>query len=333
MSDLVKQSLFNELNELNEWFAALRACLDLSPKADRGRVMACVSKLATDMAEIKREQAMVARHYRYESWGYLVRAARDGGEETAIAIELPRECLEVPMGWCYGEGKPDYNTARKQLPATQRLVRKALAHIEELRETEGDEWADTTREQLVETFAESTSWKELEEELWKFTHDIEDEPDPSEVWLQATDIAPRSFEASNYLPPMAASELLEYAMEVGVEVTKKEAEWKENCTRPDSSWFDYLLCAYLLKQTRPDREMVWETQKEMLYAAVFGKLYDKEAPNKTGINGEWDPSTTLHDLSKAYYAYKTAQRADATWTDLKDAVLEALEKREETKIN
>jgi len=79
MNDLIKQSLFDELVELNDWFASLKTSLDLSPKADRGRVMACVSKLATEMAEMKQEQAMVARHCSYESWGYLVRAARDGG--------------------------------------------------------------------------------------------------------------------------------------------------------------------------------------------------------------------------------------------------------------
>ena len=179
MSDLVRQKLFDELIELNEWFAAVRTSLDLSPKADRGRVMACVSKLATDMAEMKRKQALVARHYRYGSWGYLVRAARDSGEEAALDIELPKEILEVPVGWCYGEGKPDYSKARKQLPATQRLARKALAHIEELREVEGTEWAESTKQQLIETFVESTSWNELEEELWKFTNGIEDEPNHS----------------------------------------------------------------------------------------------------------------------------------------------------------
>jgi hypothetical protein len=146
MSDLIKQSLFDELVELNDWFDALRTSLDLNPKADRGRVMACVSKLATEMTEMKQEQAIVARHCSYESWGYLVRSARDGGQESAIEIELPKETLEVPVGWCYGEGKPDYSKARKHLPVTQKLIRKALARIEELRAVEGTEWADATRD-------------------------------------------------------------------------------------------------------------------------------------------------------------------------------------------
>ena len=333
MSDLVRQKLFDELAELNEWFAALRTSLDLSPKADRGRVMACVSKLATDLAEMKREQALVARHYRYDSWGYLVRAARESGEEAALDIELPKETLEVPVGWCYGEGKPDYSKARKQLPATQRLVRKALAHIEELREVEGTEWAESTKKQLIETFVESTSWNELEEELWKFTNGIEDEPDPSEVWMQAAELATRSFEASNYLPPTAATELLEYSEEVGVEVTKKEAEWKESSNKADVSWFDYLLCAYLLKEVRPDLELVWETRKEVIEAAALGQLYDRQVPNSTGLKGVWDPSTTLEDLGRAHNAYKAAQREDTTWTDLEKAVLKALGKGEKAKIN
>jgi hypothetical protein len=88
-----------------------------------------------------------------------------------------------------------------------------------------------------------------------------------------------------------------------------------------------------LKAVRPDLELVWETQKEVLEAVGLGKLYDRDAPNITGLKGVWDPSTTLEDLGRAYHAYKAAQREDTTWTDLEEAVLKALGKGEKAKIN
>jgi hypothetical protein len=329
VSKFIKQSVFDELGKLNDWFDEVRSDLECVPTADRGRVRARLVERLAQLEAFEKETALVASFCGYQGWGYLVRAANLAGEEAVVAVELPKECLEVPTGWCYGAGKPDYNTALKHLPKTQKLLKKVLVFIEGKREVEGDEWAEENRRLVTEAFVESQGWSELEEELWKFYKDIEPEPDPSEVWLQAAEHSRATLISSEKLPPIAAAELLDYAEAAGVEATKQFVELNKATNYPDQHWFSYLLCAYLTKQQRPDHELCFAVTRDVSQAAEFGTLYDAKAKDAaTGLKkGAWDPTTTLADLATAYNTY-TARDGEMKsfddWDELEEAVRNAL---------
>jgi len=326
MSNLVKEKLLEELSELNDWFSRVKAALGLSQKADRGRVLANLERLGEEREEAKREQQLVASYLGYKFWGDVVAAAVKAGEELVVAVELPAECCEVPTYWVKGEGKPSYDVAKKHLPETQRLIRKVLVFIESRREVEGDEWADENRQLVVEAFLESQGWKELNQRLWEFYKEVEPEPDPSEVWLPAAEESRDTLERSAKLPPFAVTELLDYAELHGVEVSKQGAEVKANSSNPASWWFDYLLCAYLTEEQRPEHEQVLKVAGEALKAARLGTLYTTEGRNAvTGLfESVWDPTTTLSDLATAYSTYTAGLREDKSWDELEDDVREAL---------
>ncbi len=334
MSKFVKQGIFDELAKLNEWFDDLRSDLECAPTADRGRVRARLVERLAELERFEEETALVASFCGYQSWGYLIRAARLAGEEVVVTVELPKEFLEVPTGWCYGPGKPDYNTASKQLPKTQKLVKRVFAFIECKREVEGEEWVEENKQLVTEAFLESEGWSQLEEDLWKFYKEVEPEPDPSEVWLTAAEQSRESLELSTTLPPVAVNELLEYAELEAVEVTMQTADWKEQSNQRDLQWFSYLLCAYLTKKQRPDSGLVLKVGEEAREAAALGLLYDNEAIDKTtGLKqGTWDPTTTAKDLATAYYAYKEGLEKTVSWDELRSTIRTALGK-EQAKTN
>jgi hypothetical protein len=326
MSNLVKEKLLEELSELNDWFSRVKTALGLSQKADRGRVLANLERLGEEREEAKREQQLVASYLGYKFWGDVVAAAVKAGEELVVAVELPAECCEVPTYWVVGEGKPSYDTAKKHLPETQRLLKKVLVFIESRREVEGDEWADENRQLVIDAFVESHGWKELNQRLWEFYKEVEPEPDPSEVWLPAAEESRDTLERSTKLPPFAVTELLDYAELEGVEVSKQGAEVKARSSNPASWWFDYLLCAYLTKEQRPEHDLVLKVADEALQAARLGTLYTTEGRNTaTGLlESVWDPTTTLSDLAAAYSVYTVGVKEANSWDELEDAVREAL---------
>jgi len=319
----------DETAELNRWFDEVKEALGLSWRADRGRVLASIKKQGEEAKKRKQTDKMVASYYNYKFYGDLVRAVEKAGEGNVIAVELPKEFLEVPTGWCYGAGKPDYNTASKHLPRTQKLVKKAWNFIESRREELGDDWVEQNRQLVIEAFEESEGWSKLEEELWKFYKEVEPEPEPSEVWLQATEESRATLESSTKLPPMAVAELLDYAELAGVEVTKQFVEWKAESNYADSQWFSYLLCAYLTKQQRPKLELYLEVAEDINQATKLGTLYDTEGKDPvTGLRtGAWDTTTTLTDLATAYNAYKFGLAEAGSWNELQDAILTALGKQ------
>ena len=321
MSDLVKEKLLDELAELNRWFAEVKVALGLNPKADRGRVLASVERLCEEREEAKKEQQLVASYYSYKFWGDLVAAAKRAGEGLVAEVELPKEFLEVPTRWLLGEGKPNYDTAKKQLATTQRLVKKVFAFLEGEREAEGDEWVEENRKDVTEAFLESHGSEALNLRLWEYYKQVEPEPDPSEVWLQAAEQSRATLVTSEKLPPVAVTELLEYAEVEGVEATKKFVETLKTSTYTASHWFDYLLCAYLEKQQRPETELShadrWKLASDVREAAKLGTLYNE-------VVGAWDETTTLTDLATAYNTYKAKVDDTTTWDEVKEALLEAL---------
>jgi hypothetical protein len=328
VTDLVKEKLLEELTDLNRWFSEVKAALGLSPKADRGRVLASLGRLCEEKEEDKEQQQLVASYCGYKFWGDLVAAAVKAGEELVVAVVLPEACLEVPRKWCYGPGKPDYNTAQKHLPKVQKLTKKALAFIESKRTEYGDEWAEENNQLVIEAFVESSGWEQLSQQLWEFYKEVEPEPDPSEVWLQAAEESRGALDLSAKLPPVAVTELLDYAAEQGVEVSKQGAEVKEESSNPASFWFDYLFTACVTATLRPDGKSVLNVTERLQKAAAAGGLTSLEKAAGSGIQETvWDPTATLADLLTAYKVYGEATAQEkASWNYVNDTVREALGK-------
>lgn len=327
MTDLVKGKLLEELTELNSWFSEVKAALGLSPKADRGRVLANLERLCEEKEEAREQQQLVASYCGYKFWGDLVAAAVKAGEELVVAVELPKECLELPFGWAYGPGK-SYDLALKQLPKAQKLLRKVFAFIETKRPEYGESWAEENKQLVTEAFVESESWDQLSQELWEFYKEVEPEQDPSEVWLQAAEEGRRALELSAKLPPVAVGELLDYAELHGVEVSKQGAEVTKASSYPDSFWFDYLFAACVEENLRPDAKSVLDAADRLCAAAAAGGLTSVGTATGTGLKETvWDPTTRLEDLLTAYRVYgEVTQQKGATHDAVTDAVREALGK-------
>lgn len=329
MTDLVKEKLLEELTDLNRWFSEVKTALGLSPKADRGRVLANLERLHEEKEEAREQQQLVASYCGYKFWGDLVAAAAKAGEELVVAVVLPKECLEVPRDWCHGPGKPSYDVAVKQLPRVQKLLKKVFAFIESKRAEYGDEWAVENEQLVIQAFVESSGWEQLSQKLWEFYKEVEPEPDPSEVWLPAAEESRRALELSAKLPPVAVTELLDYAELKGVEVSKKVAKVKEESSNPASFWFDYLFAACVEGNLRPGPETVLDAADRLYKAAAAGELTTVEKATGTGLTETvWDPTTTLEDLLTAYKVYGEAtQKENASWNYVYDTVKEALGKQ------
>lgn len=328
MTDLVKEKLFEELAELNRWFSEVKTALGLSPKADRGRVLARLVRLCEEQEEAKEQQQLVASYSGYKFWGDLVAAAAKAGEELVVAVVLPEECLEVPRDWCWGPGKPGYDTAVKHLPKVQKLMKKVLAFIENKRTEYGDGWAEENKQLVVEAFVESSGWDQLSQKLWEFYREVDPEEDPSEVWLQAAEEGRRALELSAKLPPVAVTELLDYAELQGVEVSKQGAEAKAGSSNPAAFWFDYLFTACVEDSLRPDGVTVLDAADRLYKAAAAGGLTTVEKAAGSGLDETvWDPTARLEDLLTAYRVYEeVTQQAGASHEGVRDAVREALGK-------
>lgn len=327
MTDLVKEKLFEDLTELNRWFSEVKVALGLSPKADRGRVLARLVRLCEEEEEAKEQQQLVASYCGYKFWGDLVAAAAKAGEELVVTVVLEDDYLEPPFGWGYGPGK-SYDKAVKELPKVQKLVRKVKALVESRREEEGDEWAESLTAELLKAYKDSENPEAFSQELWKYLNGVAPEEDPSEVWLQAAEEGRRALELSAKLPPVAVTELLDYAELKGVEVSKQGAEAKEGSSNPASFWFDYLFTACVEDSLRPDGVTVLDAADRLYKAAAAGGLTTLEEATGTGLpETVWDPTARLEDLLTAYRVYEeVTQQAGASHEGVRDAVREALGK-------
>jgi hypothetical protein len=327
VTDLVKEKLLEDLTDLNRWFSEVKAALGLSPKADKGRVLASLVRLCEEREQDKEQQQLVASYCGYKFWGDLVAAAVKAGEGLVVAVKLEEDYLEPPYDWGWGPGK-SYDKAMKELGSVQKLVRKVKALIERKREEEGDEWADNCNAEVLKAYKESKDPNLLKDELWTYLNGVEPEQDPSEVWLQAAEESRGALELSTKLPPVAVKELLDYAEEQGVEVSKQGAEVKEGSSNPASFWFDYLFTACVTATLRPDGKSVFDVTARLQDAATAGGLTSLEKAAGSGLQETvWDPTATLADLLTAYKVYGEATAEEnASWNYVNDTVREALGK-------
>jgi hypothetical protein len=329
MSDLVKKGVFDELTELNEWFAEMRSILGISQKADKGRVKAATSKLVSEIKGMKEEQTLVANSYGYSEWGYIVRASRDSGQELSNSIELPEECKKCPTGWVMCENGLSYAAAKKRLPATQKLVLETLAHIENVKHQEEEGWAEEARQSLIELFVNSTDPTELEEKLFRFARDVEDE-EPETTWVEAVDWARGALEKGYDLPLLAVEELLAYAEENKVEITKTHLGFIEESDYAINRWFDYLLTTSLRKTNRATAEEVEAITKLKTRALGLWKCYEEVSandPNRPKMK-RWvyDPSVSVAMLEVACSELDRLMKSGDTTTtvDWTNAIVEAV---------
>jgi hypothetical protein len=346
MSKILPSDYFAAQDRLCEWFEDLKQAIGCSENADLGAVLRKAEAMGRKIDAYEEQQAIVARHYNYESWGYILRTAMNGSEEEAIVVETPRECLEVPRDWCYGEGKPDYSKAKKQLPTTQKLLRKGLVFIEVRRPEEGDEWADESRQNLIKAFVESGSPKEVEREIWRFINGVDEEDDPSETWVPIAEEAAAELEKANDLPTTAVEQLLAYAEEAEVEITKQALAFMEESESVAKRFFDYLLTACLYKQSRVSREEVEKTSALVERALSCWGCYDptdnpsgcyKEVSAENPLHPSWtkrvyEPSISVEQIDAAcrvvYKMEEEAKERTITHNEMEEAVREAVKQPE-----
>jgi hypothetical protein len=322
-----------ELGAIEEWFSDVLEALDFAPNTDRGRVLKGIRKLKAEAADYEEEKSKVMSAYGYKRWGDLVRAC-DSKLIATPEIELPEVFSSWPKKWVLREGGMLYDKAEKRLAnETRQAIKKVWAYIEKNEPEQGKEWADEQRAFFIDEFEASEEPFTYEQTCFAFINDYygdEEGPDPNEVWIAAADVSRAALVASAYLPPAAVDELLDYAEIEGVEITQAQATNYEESEFAGARWFCYLLCAYLTKEQRPNKDHVIEIGSEARLAAGLGKLYDREAGGllRAGVReGEWDPTTTLGDLETAYRTYKaTIKEVDelATSDEVAAAILTAL---------
>jgi hypothetical protein len=328
MKKLLPDTYFATQERLCDWFEQLQTAAGCGANADTGAVLRAVESLARKLETYEEQQVAVAKSRGYRFWGDCYNAALKELPE-AKAIELPSIYNEVPLGWFKGTGKPSYDKCAKRLLATQKVVRKTLARVAEFATDEAEGWEEQTRAELAELFTNSGSADWFEQECLSFVYQVEPEPDPTTVWVNASACA-GSLELDPDLPAVAAFELLEFAEEKGVEVTKSIVAWYEDTANPASMWFWYLLTAYLCDQTRPTNEQQHEVRENAKRAAELGLLYLNLQNKKPAQEEGWSTETSLSDLATAYNTYKKAiSEGTDNWSDLSEAVRLALGKKEE----
>ena len=316
-----------ELAAVEAWYRDLQDALGFAATADRGRVLAGVRKLKEEAVAYDEQKRVVADALGYPRWGdlYTYCLGKPGKTPT---VELPETFGEVPSGWVLGDKKPTYDVAKKRLTRTLYLVKRVWVALGEKEDAYGADWVREERAEVERAFTSSTDPGEFEELCYKFVTNYEEE-DPATVWVNAGERA-GSLELDEELPTAASFELLEFAEEKGVEVTKQQEAFYEECASPANRWFWHLLTAYLLDEGRPTNEQVTETQEDAEKAVYLGLLYLKGNNWKVGQKQGWALGTNLSDVATAYNTYKTAlSEGKDTHNDLAKEVLLALGKTEE----
>lgn len=77
MTELFRKQILEHIKDVEDYFLEIKKVLELSPNADRGRVLASLKKLIREEKKFSQETTMVAKHLGYSSWGFLVRTVRN----------------------------------------------------------------------------------------------------------------------------------------------------------------------------------------------------------------------------------------------------------------
>jgi len=277
MKRMFADSYLATQQRLEEWFADIRRAAGCGDNADTGAVLRAVEAMSRKLEACEEQQVAVARSRGYRYWGAYYNAVMSEVPE-AVPIELPTTYNEVPLDWFRGEGKPSYDKCLKRLPKTHKVIRKALAYIAEYEPIEGEEWAEEMRKELYDRFINSKDPDAFEKECLDLIYEVEEE-DPETTWVEAADAAAVALEKATDLPLQATEELIAYAYDEGVEITKKHLAFIEQSDYRESKWFDYLLTACLRKSNQVSEGEVEAVSKLKHRAFELWKCYELESAN------------------------------------------------------
>lgn len=281
MKRMFADSYLATQQRLEEWFADIRRAAGCGDNADTGAVLRAVEAMSRRLEECEDQQVAVARSRGYRYWGAYYNAVMSEVPE-AVPIELPAAYNEVPVGWFRGwkvGGKHQaLDKCEKQLLKTHKVIRKALAYIKEQEAYEGEEWGNEQRSAVLTGFMESTDPNSFENECLKLAYEMEEE-DPETTWVEAADAAAVALEKATDLPLQATEELIAYAYDEGVEITKKHLAFIEKSDYREAKWFDYLLTAYLRKSNQASEDEVAAVSKLKHRAFELWKCYELESAN------------------------------------------------------
>jgi hypothetical protein len=296
MRKILPSDYFAAQDRLCEWFEDLKRVLGCSENADLGAVLRKAEARERKIEAYEEQQIVVAKWRGYRFWGDCYNAAIRELPE-AKPVELIPAYYEIPAGWLRGPGK-SWDKADKQLVKTHKVIRKALGVIEEQAESEGPDWAETMRSQLLRIFEASSDHLVFEARVTDF---IYPEEDPATTWVPIAKEAAAELEKANDLPTTAVEELIAYAYEAEVKMTKKELESIEKSVYGGRRFFDYLLTAYLYEQSRVSGEELAKTAALVEKALGYWGCYDP-VDNPSGCYTEENANDPLlPNLMKRVY--------------------------------
>lgn len=321
-----------ELLAVEAWFSDLKEALGVSPKTDRGRVLASVRKLVGDNETYEQEKRVVTKALGYSRWGDLYTYAK-GKLEATPEVELPEVFYKVPNGWVLRKGALlTYDKAEQQLVKTLRRVKEAWAYIEAevANGVEEPAWAEEQKAFFVELFENSEEPEEVELSCLAFVRGVEEE-DPATTWVEVAGEAAAVMERNYDLPVVLVRELLSYAEAEGVKATKKTVEVAREKLSPAGYWLDHLLTAYLYKNNEPEGEWVTRVSGLFLEATDYAGCFelvsanDPDRPNFT--KRSYNPNLTLAQVAAAVRKLAELKEEDlnATRDEVADAVKAALD--------
>jgi hypothetical protein len=265
-----------ENNAIEEWFSDVLDALGFAPNTDRGRVLKGIRKLKAEAADYEEEKSKVMRAYGFKRWGDLINEV-DSKLIATPEIELPEVFSSWPKKWVLREGGLLYDKAEKRMAnETRQAVKKVWAHIATNEELMGAEWAEQQRAFFIEEFEASIEPYRFEQTCFAFINDYygDEEEDPATTWVPIAEEAAAELEKANDLPTTAVEQLLAYAVEAEVEMTKKELDSIEESDYRSDHFFDYLLTACLYKQSRVSGEEVEKTKAIAKRAFASWGCYD-----------------------------------------------------------
>lgn len=328
MKKLFADSYLKTQERLEDWFDDLREKAGCGPNADTGAVLRAVEAMSRKLQAYEEQQTTVARSRGYRYWGDYYNAIMKEVPE-AVPIELPTAYNEVPAAWVTGQSRMTLRKAEKRLLETYKVIRKVLAYILDYEPDEGKEWAEEMRNELYDRFSKSTDPDAFEKECLELTYEIE-EDDPETTWVDAVEWARGALEKASDLPLLAVEELLTYAEDEGVEITKQQLDFIVSSDYAAYRWFDYLLTNYLRKTNRATTEEVKAITELKQEALDLWKCYEVVSacdPSRPTLTKRvYAPSVSVAMIDAACKeVYRLKEEGDGVMTDAwVDAVVEAV---------
>ena len=318
MTRMFPDSYLATQERLCDWFDDIRRAVGCGENADTGAVLRAVEAMSRKLEACEEQQSAVARSKGYRYWGHYYSAVMKEMPE-AVPVELSTDWNVVPAGWFSGRGKPNYDKCEKRLVKTHKVIRKTLAYIADYESVEGEEWAEEMRKELYDRFINSTDPDAFEKECLELIYEV-DKEDPETTWVGAVDWARGALEKAGDLPLLAVEELLTYAEEESVEITKKQLDFIENSNFCAYKWFDYLLTNCLRKTTRATAEDVEATTELKKEALDLWKCYEVVSANDptrpTLTKRVYDPSVSVAMIEVACKeVYRLKEECDDLTTD------------------